>query len=266
MADQRFCAIRHEDDTSEETGDKVQQGVDELAKQMNNYQSTYTYSSYGPNDHYTLLGFYYDAGPTEDRADHEYYQNFANALEAAHDGGYVNIQDADTWICLDNAAKWGYGDTSLDNPWFLDTSDGYFEVHLGRAFDVKGIEDGFTDPAQISGLFAMHETGHLFGATHDDGTYAVKNQERYNVTPMATGYTCSSSRDTCFASENTPPSKLCHKNNSPCEGGAWCGGCQDLCRHTANMTGETCSNSPRATKENIYTRTPLCTSSNCNNQ
>jgi hypothetical protein len=144
----------------------------------------------------------------------------------------------------------------------VDLDDGNtYIVWLGRAVDLEGDRSGTwgNDPHEITGIFTMHETGHCYDARHHDGDYIVKDNERYNVTPMATAYVCPQDRDTCFEASNTTPSQFCSRDNEPCEGAAWCDPCYDLCRHTSSMTGGTnCDGaSNRATKEKIYQNTPL---------
>jgi len=261
---QRFCAIYHQDGTSEETEEHVDNGIDEMASQMNNY-SSYSYSAYGPWDHYVEAGFTHFGS----EADYDYYGGFASDLKTAYNKGWLTIEDGDSWILIDDQPGYGYGGTSDYNPWDLHMDDGSsYEVFLGRALDVEGDDStayGYSpDPPPITGLFTMHETGHFFGCHHVDGDYDVKEGERYNVTPMALSYICDDN-DTCFdptTNGGFKPVQACNQNNRPCDGGTWCGGCTDMCRHTSSMTGGKCddydsNNQYRSTKEKIHDRTPL---------
>lgn len=254
--------MRHQDGTTREGGSMAQQGLDEMVDQMENYQDDYSYQSYGPKDHYTLAGFTHTIEPSEEHAPYSYYEDFAQDLVTAYNKGYITLSDGDTWMCIDDAWRYGYGGTSDHNPWYLHPEDGStYVVWLGRVADLEGDRSGFwgNDPHEITGIFTMHETGHCYGVGHYDGDYSVKDSERYNVTPMATAYVCPQDRDTCFEASNDTPSQFCTEDNEPCEGASWCDPCSNLCRHTSSMTGGTnCDGASNwSTKEKIYRNTPL---------
>jgi len=253
--------MRHQERTTREAGDIAQQALDDMDQQMNNYQSYYDYEAYGPRDHYTVAGFNHKIDCVRCHAPKNYYRSFSQDLITAYDKGYISLSGNDVWICIDDVWQYGYGGTSDHNPWRLDASDGSsYYVWLGRAVDVEGFYTSSygNDPPEITGIFTIHEAGHCYDAKHFDGDYIVKDEERYNVTPMATAYACNN-RDTCFEAKNNPPNQLCYKQNNPCDGVSWCDPCSNLCRHVPSMTGgnDCQGGATRSTKETIYKETPL---------
>lgn len=265
MADQRFCSILHSNGTDGSTPDVTQSGVDSMKSQMDNYKGGSNWQSYGPKDHYIELNFSYSLAAGQDA----YFDNFRDTLEFAANEDYITIENGDVWCCVDDGWFFGYGQESTRNPFTINVHGTNYEVYLTRALDVRGSRtmvyayqgstDG-ADPHEITAIFVIHEICHAFGASHTNGDYQVKENERFNTTPMAAAYVCNpdgevgADTSTCYGGGDSLFNDF-FCNKGMCEGTNWCNpnDCGDLCRHIERMTEGQCSEGGKCcgTKEHI---------------
>lgn len=126
------------------------------------------------------------------------------------------------------------------------------------------------DNNYVSGVMAVHETGYIFNCYHGFGDYEVKDNERFNTTPMAAAYvnpdgTSSRDSNTCYLT--TADTSTCYDgsggvfsfcNSGLDDGEEWCyDDCSDpdVCAHTIQMAGGPCEHED-ATKPTIEEFTP----------
>jgi len=272
-ADQSVIAFRNGINNSGDAMELIREAMDSFENQMDDYQGDYNYRGWAS---------YYMPRISEWGNEPAYYYKLENKLSKADDNDdTIRLSDGDVCCCLPSgkgfpysrARSHGYGHTSDNNPHYINGK----RIYLCSALELPfGPRD---DNKWTTSQFIMHEIAHCFSVNHFHGQFNVKDNERFNTTPMATGYACvenagdrcssrqlPSNPDTCWASCGTTLDQYdrtdtwCTGRGNECEDQTWCNGpnCSDpdFCRHTEFMTGS-CTNPAESTKGLISANTPL---------
>lgn len=245
MVDQYFCAAPNATISSSDS--RLGDATSSLANQMDDYSSTYSYSHYHPDSYELQLDM--SKYGTSDSDEKEYLKDASKQLAQDHREAEITIANGDVWIIVDEEWKWGYG--RMGGKYYVDLDgDGTVsdEIWVGRSIKTDGIT--YDDP-KVTEQFVIHESGHAFSASHNDGEYAVNSSdEMFDVSPMLTSYLEDDlgDPDTDYSggSLNDPP--VCNglgNNEYP----GYCGDVSDWCRHQYRL-------SP-CTKDAIESSTPL---------
>lgn len=220
------CVHSNIDGTDEQS--RVHTTLDELANQLNSAQS-YSYSTYGPDDHnWSPSPSYTDSG------DKDYLYNFRDELETAHNNGEITVVDEDVWWILDAFESYGYGLSWTNFEIDLD-GDGTRESHVNVARSLSmGNVWVDPDPNKLTTSMGMHEMGHLLGAEHNHGNYGFDSSGDINdVTPMASAYVRAidtMQSDTCGAGSGKQVDTFCSGRPNETRY-TYCGDCQYWCSH-----------------------------------
>jgi len=270
--DQSVIAFRNGNNNSSDAMALIREAMDSFESQMNDYRGDYYYRGWAS---------YYRPQISDWGDRSSYYYKLENKLSRAdNNDDTIELNDGDVCCCVPGgdgfpyikSRSHGYGHTSINNPHYINGK----RIYLCSALELPGPTG---DNKWTTSQFIMHEIAHCFTVNHFHGQFNVKDNQRFNTTPMATGYACvedvgdscldrqgPSRPDTCFASCGTTLDQYgrtdtwCNGRGNECEDNLWCSpwDCSDpdFCRHTEFMTGS-CTNPAESTKGQISANTPL---------